>query len=154
MNKVILALVVGAITLPITACKTFDNISTAVQVVEGVKITQNQLDEWVAAYTAVVLVPYNTYKFEDYPTNKIQRRYCSKAHPFSAADPCASYRVLSTMQPILASATVAEKNLQDAVTGCNTNGDQSSCSGLSGAKKAFDSAVTLAKATAISLGVI
>ena len=135
------------------ACDTIKNGYAAVQIVQGVKVTQNQLDTWKAGYITAVLVPYNTYKYEDLQFTR-QRRYCTKSRPFSASDPCAKYAVLAKVQPIIVEVARQTAVLQTLVTACDKLNDQSSCTGIPAAKKAFDAAVSSAKVALVQFGVI
>lgn len=148
-----------ALSLSLGACTTtgigtaFSNVGTAVGVVRGVKITQNQLNGMVAAYDTTVLRPYNVYRYSD-AAYTVPRRYCTTSQPFTVSSPCARYSILVKLQPILKTVEDARKNLQADVTACNTSGDQTACAGMSATIAAFNSSVSIAKSALTQFGVI
>lgn len=133
----------------LAGCNTIANVYN---VVTGVSITQSQIDASMAAYDVAVGTPLAVYRYSD-AAFTVPRRYCTKTRPLSINDPCANYSVLAKMQPVDKAVNNAFRDLQTKVTGCNVAHDQSACSGLPGAKVAFDNAVNIAKATAASTGV-
>lgn len=156
MHTIRAAAAAGLIALALAGCA---QLMTAYNVASGVAITQNDLNGLVSAYDTTVLRPFNLYRYTNYsdtlPAAQLApRRYCTKAAPFSVSAPCADYAVLAKMQPVLAAVDSAEKTLQADVTACTQNNDQSACTGIAAAKAAFQSAVSVAQATATSLGVI
>lgn len=153
MKKLLTLAVLGILSLGFAGCDTLKTISGGLKVVEGVRITQQQMDAIKATYDTTVLAPYNFYRYEDAGFTT-QRRYCTKSHPFQVSDPCASYSVLAKLQPILKASNDALVNLQAKVSGCEKDGDNSACSGISGAKATFDAAVSVAKSALTSFGVI
>jgi hypothetical protein len=139
--------------LALVSCSTINNIGSAIDVVQGVKINQNQLNAMVASYDTVVLRPYNVYRYSD-ANYTVPRRYCTKSEPFTVASPCAKYSILVQIQPILKAVDDAHKDLQGIVTACNSNGDQTACTGMQAAIAAFNSAVSIAKTALKQYGVI
>lgn len=144
-----LLLVLLAISLP--ACSTIKNASTAIGVIQGVRITQNQLDVMKTGYDGV-LTAYNLYRYED-AAFTVPRRFCTKSGPFTIERPCAQYTVLAKIQPVLRTADQQFRKLQSDVTSCNELGDQSACSGLQGTVAGFNSSVAVAKAVLAAAGV-
>ena len=139
--------------LALASCSTINKVGSAISIVQGTKITQDQLDASVTLYDNLVLRPYNVYRYSD-ANYTVPRRYCTKSQPFTVASPCAKYSILVQVQPILKAVDEAEKNLQGIVTACNSNGDQTACTGMPAAIAAFNSAVGIAKTALTQFGVI
>lgn len=163
MKPSVLGALLLACALPLGACSTisadWSKVKTAVAVVNGITITQSDLNALVTAYDTTVLRPVNLYRYSNYTDaapipQLVARPYCTKSAPFSTTNVCASYSVLSKLIPVLGAVDKAEATLQADVTGCNVSGDQSACTGLSAAKATFQAAVSVATTTATQLGVI
>lgn len=156
MKKLLFAAML-AFALPLGSCASTDigkavsNLGTAVAVIQGTQITQNQLNAAVAAYDTVVLRPYNVYRYLD-AAYTVERRRCTVSEPFTVASPCAKQSVLAKIQPSLQAVEDARVDLQGAVTACAA-GDTSQCKGMKALIMVFNSAVTVVKSALAKNGV-
>lgn len=128
MKKYLLGLVVAC---TLAGCQQVSTAISAYNYLQGVTITQDQLDVAVAAYDVAVLTPYNTYRYSDAGFTT-PRRYCTKTEPFSLDKPCASYDVLDKLRPYISKAESSRMKLQECVS--------SHCSGVQALATTFKDA--------------
>lgn len=153
MKRYFMGLCLAFLALTFASCSTIKSAQDAIGIVNETHITQNQLNLWKSAYDNAVYRPFLIYRYSD-AAYTVPRRYCTASAPFTVASPCAKYSILAKVQPYLQTVDTAEVELQTLVTGCNTNGDQTACSGMPAAIKAFKTGVTAAKDVLQKAGVI
>lgn len=129
---------IALLPLALAACQTAATAINAYNYLQGVQITQSQMDIAVAAYDVAVLTPFNSYRYSD-AAFTTPRRYCTTAEPFSLQSPCANFTVLSRVQPYVAKAETARVKLQDCIN--------VQCSGMAALVAAFKAAWDSAQST-------
>lgn len=120
------------------------NVKTAFDTVTGFHVTQSSVDLARASYDATFLT---------LATNYNERPRCAAGTGPTLANFCSQYSIVVKLRAADKAVETAFAAMQADLDACNTAGNQSACSGLSGAWAVLNASITAAKGIAASQGV-